>query len=82
MKVNSLDWPPQSPDLIPIENFWKIAKDRIAKRRYKIQGIDQIGIAVVEEMSSFDSDLLERLAKSFAKRIELCIKAKGGAVKY
>jgi hypothetical protein len=61
--------------------LWKTAKDRIAKKRNRIQGIDQICIAVVREMTSFDSDLLERLARSFTTRMDLCIKAKGGSIK-
>src|SRR6185312_8139279 len=30
--VELLDWPPYSPDLNPIENLWKVLKERIAKR--------------------------------------------------
>ena len=41
-----------------------------------------MGIAIVEEMSQFGGDLLEKLAKSFQKRMELCIAAKGRATKY
>ena len=41
-----------------------------------------MGIAVIREMTSFDSDLLERLARSFTTRMDLCIKAKGGSIKY
>jgi transposase len=81
-KVNCLNWPPQSPDLTPIENLWKIVKDRIAKRRHRIKTIKEIGNTIVEEMSKFNSDLLKKLALSFEKRMDLCIKAKGGAIKY
>jgi transposase len=82
MKVKCLDWPPQSPDLAPIENLWKIVKDRIAKRRHRIKNIEEMGNAIIEEMSKFSSDLLEKLARSFEKRMELCIAAKGGSIKY
>ena len=82
IRVNYLDWPPQSPNLTPIENLWKIAKDWIAKRRHRIRTIKEISNTIVEEMSKFSSDLLKKLAMSFEKRMELCIKAKGGAIKY
>jgi hypothetical protein len=82
MKVRSLGWPPQSPDLAPIENLWKIAKQRIAKRRHRIKNVEEMGHAIVEEMSKFGGDLLEKLTMSFKTRMELCIKVKGGATKY
>jgi transposase len=82
MKVNCLEWPPQSPDLALIENLWKIAKDRIAKRRHRVRNTEEMGNVVTEEMSKFSGDLLKKLAKSFEKRVELCIAAKGGSIKY
>jgi hypothetical protein len=82
MRVKCLDWPPQSPDLAPIENLWKIVKYRIARRRHRIRDIEEMGNAIVEEMSKFSGDLLEKLALSFEKRMELYIKAKGGPNKY
>jgi transposase len=81
-KVKSLGWPAQSPDLAPIENLWKIAKDRIAKRRHRIKSLEEMGNAISEELSKISGDLLEELARSFGNRLDLCIKAKGGATKY
>jgi hypothetical protein len=52
------------------------------RKRHRIQTIEEMGNAVVEEMSKFSSDSLKKLAMSFEKRMELCIKAKGGAIKY
>ena len=81
-KVKTLEWPAQSPDLSPIENLWKIAKARIARRRHRIRTQEEMGDAIVEELNGVSGDLLEKLAKSFITRLELCIKAKGGATKY
>ena len=81
-EAKSLGWPTQSPNLSPIENLWKIAKDRIARRRHKIKSLEQMGNAIVEELSKISGDLLEKLAMSFINRLDLCIKAKDGATKY
>ena len=81
-KVKILNWPAQSPDLSPIENLWKIVKDRIAKRRHRIKSIDEMSQAIINELSTVEEDLLERLAKSFVNRLDLCIAAKGGSIKY
>jgi hypothetical protein len=58
MRVGCLDWPPQSPDLAPIENSWRIAKDRVTKRRHRIRNIEEMGNAIIEDKFKFFGDLL------------------------
>jgi hypothetical protein len=82
MRVNQLPWPAQSPDLAPIENLWKIQKDEVSKRRHRIKSVEEMGITLVEEWEEMEADLLEKLARSLIKRMALCIKAKGGSIKY
>jgi transposase len=32
-KINFIEWPPQSPDMNPIENLWDIIDRRLRKRK-------------------------------------------------
>ena len=82
MKVKLLPWPPSSPDLAPIKNLWIQDKRVIGKRRHRIRTKEQMGDAIIESRWNIDPDRLETLARSLLKRIDLCIKAKGGPIKY
>ena len=81
-KVKLLPWPPSSPDLAPIENLWIQDKRVIGKRRHYIRTKEQMGDAIIESWWNIDLDRLETLARSLPKRMDLCIKAKGGPIKY
>ena len=81
--VSVLDWPPQSPDLNPIENLWAIVKRRRVKMfsRFptsKSELIDQV-FAVWKEITP---ELLATMADSANTRMSLCIEAEGGNTKY
>lgn len=75
------DWPPYSPDLNIIENMWAFVKRKL--RRENIETMDQLTAKMLEIWNSQETnDLCRRLAESMPRRIALCIKNKGGFVKY
>ena len=75
------DWPPYSPDLNIIENMWAFVKRKL--RRENIETKDQLTAKMLEIWNSQETnDLCRRLAESMPRRIALCIKNKGGFVKY
>ena len=82
MKVKILSWPPQSPDLSPIENLWKQMKDRIARRRHRIRTIEEMEAALRFEWANIEEELLVTLVESMPKRMAALKKAKGGSTKY
>jgi transposase len=76
-QVSTLPWPPQSPDLNPIENLWAIIKARhqrdfpIPKNKNEL--IDQI----FDIWDNLESELAESLANSFVSRLLKCLERDG-----
>jgi len=81
-RIISMPWPAQSPDLNPIENLWKILKDRIQQRKPFPKTVQQLKIALKEEWSKLESNSLSNLINSMPKRVRMVIEEKGGHTKY
>jgi hypothetical protein len=82
LKIKRLRWPPQSPDLSPIENLWKQIKIIIGKRRHQIKNIRMMERVLEEIWPTISKESLLKLNASMPKRLNLCIKNKGGSIKY
>jgi hypothetical protein len=80
--INLLPWPPQSPDMNPIENLWAIIK----KRRQKKYGLPKTEAELIEQIfdiwDNIEPELIEKLADSANKRISAVLKLKGKVSKY
>jgi transposase len=80
--VETLDWPPQSPDMNPIENLWAIIK----ARRKKKYGVPKTRDELIEQnfdiWNSIETELVEKLANSINNIVLAVLKAKGKESKY
>jgi transposase len=80
--INRMSWPPQSPDLNPIENLWKYIKTLISRRRHRISSTREMREVLKEVWTQIDGDFLLTLCDSVPRRWEACLKNKLGATKY
>ena len=78
--VTVMDWPPQSPDLNPIENVWKTLGERSKARNPNTT--EQLWNALQEEWSKITRQDINKLISSCSQRCQSVIEAKGLHTKY
>ena len=77
----TLDWPPQSPDLNPIENLWALLKRKLG--RYNFNTTVELKAKIISIWHhNLEPDILEKLALSMPSRLNAVIKARGGHTNY
>ena len=81
-KITILEWPPQSPDLNPIEHLWHHLKRRLANYKTEPRGILELWERVEAEWDKIPTDVCINLIESMPRRIEALLKAKGKNTKY
>lgn len=72
-----LDWPPQSPDLNPIEHLWAILKRRLNQYERPPSGMIELWERIEAEWNKIDKDDCLKLIESMPNRINAVLKSKG-----
>ena len=80
--MTSLTWPPNSPDLNPIEHIWYLIKGVIQKMNPRPMTIPSLKEAITKAWNEYDLDIMNKLVESMPDRIFAVIKAHGGNTKY
>ena len=88
--IKTIEWPPYSPDLNPIEHLWKRLKELVYEVRPDIEQVkgsdDNIRKALFEALElaweHIDDELLTTLADSMPHRVQAVISAKGWYTKF
>ena len=75
-------WPPNSPDLNPIEHVWGWVNNKLTAMKDKPQNIDELKIALTKFWDEITVTSIQNLYKSMGKRMEAVRKAKGWNTKF
>ncbi|OXA48688.1 Transposable element Tc1 transposase [Folsomia candida] len=79
-KIPKLEWPPQSPDLNPIEHLCNHIEREIRKQSFS--GIPGLKSRIREVWETISEDVTKNLVNSMTRRLEAVLKANGGPTKY
>ena len=85
-----MTWPPQSPDLNPIENLWEEFKDQFHKQFIELfdhsskslETCYRYGKVLQEVWYNQGMKMVDALVESMPRRCQLVIEAEGGWIKY
>jgi len=70
-------WPARSPDItLPDFFLWGFLKHRVFRMR--IMTIQELKLAIVDEVAAIDADLRRRVYCNFQTRLQQCIDVNGG----
>ena len=73
-------WPPQSPDLNPIEHVWDILGTKLDGKKPK--SLKELEKKLKEEWVKISPIEVQKLLQSMPRRVAAVIAAKGGHTKY
>ncbi len=77
-----LKWPPQSPDLNPIEHLWDVVEREIRIMDVQPTNLQQLRDAIMSIWTKISEECLQHLVESMPRRIKAVLKAKGGPTQY
>jgi len=80
--IETLPWPPQSPDLNPIEHLWNDVDRRLRALNVEFRGKEALWEYVSQVWNDTTVETCTKLINSMPERINDVIKAKGGYTRW
>ncbi len=77
-----LKWPPQSPDLNPIEHPWDVVEREIRIMDVQPTNLLQLRDAIMSIWTKISEECFQHLVESMPRRIKAVLKAKWGPTRY
>ncbi len=78
----TLLWPPQSPDLNPIEHLWDVVEREIHIMDVQTTNLQQLCDAIMTIWTKISEECFQHLVESMPRRIKAVQKANGGPTRY
>ncbi len=75
-------WPPQSPDLNPIEHLWNVVEREIHIMDVQPTNLQQLRDAIMSIWTNISEECFQHLVESMPRRIKAVLKKKGGPTRY
>ncbi len=76
-----LKWPPQSPDLNPIEHLWDVVKREIRIMDVQPTNLQRLRDAIMLIWTKISEECFQHLLESMPQRIKAVLKAKWGPIR-
>ena len=77
-KITVLDWPPNSPDVNPIEHLWGHIKKELVKYPIPPKGVWELWERITEVWNNIEPGICQNLIESTPRRVEAVIKPREG----
>ncbi len=77
-----LKWPPQSPDLNPIEHLWDVVEREIRIMDVHRTNLQKLRDAIMSIWTKISEECFQHLVESMPQRDKAVMKAKGGPTRY
>ncbi len=77
-----LKWPPQSPDLNPMEHLWDVLEREICIMDVQLTNLQQLQDAIMSTWTKISDKYFQNLLESMPRRIKEVLKAKGGPTQF
>uniref|UniRef100_A0A9J7X0G0 Tc1-like transposase DDE domain-containing protein n=1 Tax=Cyprinus carpio carpio TaxID=630221 RepID=A0A9J7X0G0_CYPCA len=77
-----LKWPPQSPDLNPIEHLWDVVERELCALDVHPTNLHQLQDAILSIWANISKECFQHLVESMPRRIKAVLKEKGGQTQY
>ncbi len=77
-----LKWPPQSPDLNPIEHLWDVVEREIRIMDVQPTNLQQLCDAIMSIWTKISEECFQHLVETIPQRIKAVLKEKGDPTRY